>query len=269
MYAWIVFVLCVPTQDHKFQVTQGFVVEVHPAVSPSRLPKFIDVPVKYNRMNDGSLLADILNRTDEPSLGDGRATDGHESTHRLNNQLRNARGGSADCCFYMFNGKAGYCREPGGFRKSQVAQYVPNSLRESRFRTYVQGAGDWDDKPSYIAEEWSAYINDAAINVEDHGKGFKTDQVDCATGALEMGIYTIALCMAVEKYAPESWADDAQFKAIMKHQWVRAKEVYDKAAPLWPFHTQDELLKSLRTSPDAEAMRQFIKTHFDGVWLTP
>lgn len=269
MCAWFFALLFVPAQDFSITKGQSFVIDTKQVLTTETvLPAMLDVPVKYNRMADNSILADILNRTDWPSLGNGRSTDGHESTHRLNAQLRNENGGAAAVALYVLNGKALYCKEPA-FRKSAVAVFIPASLRDSKFRLYVTGSDGWDDKPSYIAEEWSAYINDLLINIEDRAAGYRTDQSDCATGALEMGICSIALCMAVEKYAPESWAENASFKASMKYQWKRAKEAYDKGAPLWPNEKQNTLLHNLRNSPDAEAMRQFINTHFDGLWLKP
>lgn len=271
MYAWIVIAILHTqhVQDYKFQVQQSFVVEVHDPVKPSTetLPEFIDVPVKSQRMRENSVLADIVNRDENPVLGNGRSTDGHESTHGINSQIRNSYQGKT-AGFYVLNGKAVVCREPA-MRKSAVGVFVPPSLRESRFSLYVQNSPDWEEYPSYLADEWSAYINGTLVKLDDAAKGIRDNQSDVAVGPLEMGLYCVALAMAVEKHAPESWTTDSKFKAILKYQMKRAKEAFDKAAPQWPNATQDRLLNNLRTSPDAEAMRQFIKTHFDGVWLTP
>lgn len=235
-----------------------------------REPKFINVPVSLSRMNENSKLADIVNRCGNgrngPSLGDGRATDGHESTHMLQANLRNSNGGRVNA-FYMMDGRAVIVKEPG-IRKSYVARFIPDSLREHRYGTYVSGQTAWDGEPLYLADEWSAYINGCIVALDDATSGRHRETSDEACGPLELGIYCVAMAMAVEKYDPEYFQNETQFKDFMSFQWARAKEVFDKAAPVFPFSSQDQLLRNLRSSPDAEQMRQFIRTHLDGVWLS-
>ena len=124
----------------------------------------------------------------------------------------------------------------------------------------------WGNLPSYIAEEWNAYVNDALVAAEDK----RADgQIDCAMGTLELGVYSVAMAMAVEKYDPESWKDESSLKLFMQSEWKRAKAAFDECAPIFPYRNQDKMLDHLRTSSDAEAMRAFIRKHLDGVWLSP
>lgn len=172
--------------------------------------------------------------------------------------------------FYLLDGNGVILKEPG-IAKRMVQRFVPPSLRKSRYETYVSGQTAWDDQPLYLVDEWNAYINGTLVAIDDKENGVYdgNERSDEAVGPVEMGVYCVALGMAVEKHDPEYWHGEPEFKSFLQYEWQRAKECFDKAAPLFPWDTQDEIIKSLRTSPDAEAMRQFIKTHLNGVWLNP
>jgi hypothetical protein len=264
--------LClVPVQDQKFSIQPGFVIERGDAKPKAgllkRIPKLIQIPILHNAIREESRLADIMNRARRVEHFGNRGTDGHEATHEINSNVRNAQGGMVNA-FYLMDGNVAVLKEPG-IRKSAVAAYVPASLRDYRFNTYVAGARDWDDRPLYLVDEWSAYINGCIVALDDAKSNRGRDNSDRACGCIDLGIYCVALAMAVEKQDPAYFKNEAQFLDFMNYQWGRAKEVFDQAAPLFPFDSQDVLLKNLRTSPDAEAMRQFIKTHLNGVWLSP
>lgn len=228
------------------------------------LPRFITVPVVNSSTREQSCLADIMNRCRKVEHFGNRATDGHEATHEVNSNIRNAQGGMVNA-FYCMDGKAVIVKEPG-IRKSHVALFVPRSLRDYRF-SYVEGMREWDGRPLYLVDEWSAYINGCIVALDDIKSGRDRDRSDRAAGCLDLGIYCVAMAMAVEKNDRNYFYSDPQFLPFMKYQWARAKEVYDKAAPLFPFDNQNQLLANLQRSPDAELMRQFINAHLDGVWL--
>lgn len=260
------------TQQPKFQVKPGFVIENNQkVVAVSKLPRIIKVQ-RRERMAGKSVLADIVNACDginQPSLDNSRRTNGHETTHMVQANMRNAHGGRVNA-IYLLNGEGVILKEPG-IAKRLVSRFVPPSLRHSRYYTYVEGQGEWDDRPLYLVDEWNAYINGTLVAIDDKANGVfdGNDRSDDAVGPVEMGVYCIALGMAIEKHDHEYWANDPDFKPFLQYEWNRAKEAFDKAAPLFPWDTQDQILNALRTSADAEPMRQFIKTHLNNVWINP
>lgn len=269
MLSFVLAVLMSQPQD-KFLIKRGFVIENNQRVAT--LPKMVSVP-KFLRMKEKSVLADIVNACDnglnQPVLNNSRKTNGHETTHMVQANMRNNHGGRVNA-FYLLDGKGVILKEPG-IAKRLVQKFVPPSLRQSRYETYVSGQTAWDDCPLYLVDEWNAYINGTMVAVDDKEQGIAdgNERSDEAVDPIEMGVYCVALAMAVEKHDRQYWDSEPEFKAFMLYEWQRAKEVFDKAAPLFPWDTQDAILKSLRESPDAEDMRQFIKTHLNGVWLNP
>lgn len=231
------------------------------------MPKFVDVPVLNGRISERTIYADVINRTAQPVLDcDSRDTNAHESTHRLQSQLRNANGGRVNA-FYLLNGKACIVKEPG-IKLSYVSKFIPASLRSYRYQLYcVDQQHHWNNEPLYLVDEWSAYINGCSVSLEDSKARRLREKTDAASGVIEMGIYSVAMAMAVEKYDPHYFKTDKQFLPFIRYQWKRAKAVYDEAAPLFPSDNQVRQLKSLQSSPDAHDMREFIKNHLGGVWL--
>jgi hypothetical protein len=236
-----------------------------PLVARCQELKFIDVPVLTQRLPESSFLADIVNRCRNPVLDEQRPTNGHESTHMLNSQLRNQHGGKVNA-LYVMSGKAVLLKEPR-LRKSAVPAFVPPSLRGYRFRTYVTGAQEWDDTPTYLLDEWSAYVNGCFVALDDKRSGRTVEAADWAGGPLELGIYSLAMGMAVEQGDPVYFRDEPQFKAFLRWHWARAKLAFDRGRTVFPFQQQENLLKALQSSPDASSMRAFITKNLDGVWL--
>lgn len=227
----------------------------------------IDVPVVQNRVNESSVYADIMNRADRPELGNSRSTNGHETVHQLNSQLRNARGGGSVNAFYLLEGKAVILVEPK-VTLAQVCEFIPKSLQESRYRLYcVEQRQYWDKQPLYLCDEWTAYCAGCAVALDDYKSGRGKENTDEAVGPLELGIYAVAMAMAVEQHDPEYFQRESQFKAFMVRQWKATHDLFEKASPVFPWDTQERMLKALNDSPDADKMRQFIRKHLGGVWL--
>jgi len=228
--------------------------------------KFVDVPVIAHRCGEKSAYADIMNRVSSPAYGNGRWTECHESCHGIASDLRQKYGGTRKVeAMYCLNGKAVILQQPA-MRKGVVAQFVPKSCRNYRFPTYVTGQPDWEDCPLHIAQEWMAYSSEAVLGYEDAQRGVRNN-TDQASGTLELGIYSVAMAMAIEKYDPEYFRTNKQFREFMRYQWNRAHDIFTKLEPFYPFPDQTKQLKNLKTSPDAHDMREFIKNHLGGVWL--
>ncbi len=230
-----------------------------------QVPVFIDIPIASNRINEKSIYADIINRSRDPYLTSSRPTNAHETTHDLNSMIRNSRRNSNG--LYVLNGK-GIVIENPNIRKSVVAQYIPVSLREYRFKTYITGSPDWDDTPTYILDEFVAYMNGSAVAVEDKKSGKAVGQVDEMSGTIEFSFYSIALAMAVEKHDPSYWNSNEQFRISMNWLLKRAKDIFDSGKDIPEYSSRvHQLEQTIKNSPDAEEMRVFIRKHFNGIWL--
>ena len=221
----------------------------------------VDVPGDLG----GDYHADIMGHAGRKSVGDGRSTDAHETTHFVNNQIRN-RTPEKDNAFYCLGGKAYVFPEPRT-KKSDCAGYVPRVLRGGRFDLYVSGQREWNDEPLYVLDEWSAYINGGIVSVQDASTGRNYERnVYAVTGATELGIYSIATAMAIHDRDAVWWREHSEdFRSFMMLGLARVQYLEDYGPRFYPH--DDTLLRELRTSSEAEAMRSFIREHFEGLLL--
>lgn len=212
----------------------------------------------------------IISKTKQPFVGDGRITDAHETTHMIHAEVRNRRVikglSGLPASFYIFPDRVYNSLQPR-FKKSEIARYVPNSLRATRFNLYIQNQKAWDDYPLYILDEHIAYINGAIVAIEDKTKGVKTDNINPIEGPLEFSIYTIATCMAIKDLHPEFWKNE-DFKNFIYAVIKKSEEVFKAGRILYPYERQESILRALQTSPDAEPIRAFLKEHFDSFFLS-
>jgi hypothetical protein len=249
--------------------------EPAPEAPKKILPQFIEWPVVAKNSSEVSLYGDVMNHTthDQLVLRYDRNINIHETIHRVNNHIRNTynKNNTRYNAFYVFESKAVLVEEPKS-KKSHVAAFVPPSLRTSnRYKTYVVGMShDWDSQPLYLVDEWSAYVGDSFSNIEDVKTGRHNGQwTDGVAGCLDMGIYCVAMAMSVEKHDPEYWASNNQFRNFMTWHLERAWDAYKVGSKMREFKwdVQDRMLETLRTSPDAEEMRRFMRKHLSAVWL--
>lgn len=261
-------------------------------------PSFVNVPVIKQTINEDSVYADIMNRYSNPVFGHGRSTNAHETTHMINNEYRNKLNNYNFC--YVRNGNGMPLEEPK-MTKNQIKEFVPQILRFYRFNTYLENQGDWNKQPLYIFDEWSAYVNDAHVSVEDAELGKKvtyqdnffddkeneytnnyetlkaffgeipSNWTDGVSGALEFSIYAVATCMAIEKNDPTYWNGEKGkiIKTFVKWHLKEAQSIYQKGntMPLFTWEKQDKLLNDLKTSDSAKNIRDFTNKHFDGLFL--
>lgn len=232
-------------------------------------PEFTQVPVYSISLNRNDLYADIINHAKVPFLSSSRSTNAHESTHDINSTLRNELSPKAGDYngFYISNGKGIIVKDPN-FSIHKVPEFIPNSVRGYRYNLYlVQQARQWDE-PTYIFDEWSSYINGGLVAVEDIKNGHKPEKFDAVSGAMEFSIYSVAVCMACEKYDPEFWKNNEQFKNFVNFQLNRAYNLYKDGYKNDNFiHNEVKIYKQLLTDQSTENMRNFIKLNFNNVWL--
>lgn len=234
---------------------------------PRLLPKIIKVPVLSTRIAGNSVYAEVINRCGDgyngPILEHSRPTNAHESTHRLQNMIRNANGRGVNAV-YLIGGEAIVYKEPK-VRLSVAAAMVPMSLRSpGRYQTYMLGyQRDYENEPGSMLDELGAYISGTSVILEDK----QSDRSDVVDGVVEMSIYSIIVGMAAEKHDPESMAEESQFRLALNYISGKAKELYDRGSVDYPSRQSAALLNVLRTSQDTESVRVFINKYLDGVWL--
>jgi hypothetical protein len=200
-------------------------------------------------------------------------TMGHETTHAINNAIRNAvqRGGPTINAFYVMNGWCVIVTEPN-VRKSQIAALVPPSLRNSRYPMYLVGQPGWENVGLHLWDEWDAYTNGATVAVDRYTRGldrFPPGTVnDNVFAVLEFTVYALTTGMAVGLYDPVRLATDPQLRAFIAWQTERAMAVFRTGIvlPAYQWTGTDAFYAALRTSPDAEALRQFVRATFGGPW---
>lgn len=232
---------------------------------------FIEVNKVSDKIQESSIYADIVNYAHNPTLDiKNRMTCAHETTHMINSELRNKyRQETAINAFYLPTGWAFVTHEPN-IRKIQAANFIPDNVRGYRYNTYITGAREWDKQPLYIIDEWCAYINGALVGIDDIRRGvYRGGRTDGVSGCLELGLYSVGLCMAIEKYDNTYWNDNKQFRAFMKWNLQRAYNTYmaGKDYPEFKWKKQEEFLNRFRNSKETEEMRNFITKYFDGIGL--
>ena len=244
-----------------------------PPAPIAKMPEFIEIPLVNNRIKEDSLYADIINHSRNPVLDQDRATNAHETTHMINNDIRNTATrqlGKKMNGFYVRQGRGVVVEEPK-CKKNDIKEFLPQSLQSYRYKTYIAGQQAWNDQPLYIMDEAIAYWNDAVTNCEDVQKGrYKGGMVDGVSGCVDFSIYSIAMAMAIEKHDPTYWSSNTQYRNFLIWYLKGAEETYKIGAQMKEFNgfaEQKRLLSTLRTGAAASSMREFITKNLEGVWL--
>jgi hypothetical protein len=223
----------------------------------------------------GPALMDILGHVpaNENLVYPDGVTLGHEGTHSVNNAIRNAapRGAAVTSGFYVMNGWAVMAIEPR-VRKSQVAAIVPPSLRSGRYVHYLLGAPGWENRSLYLWDEWTAYTNGAVVAIDRYTRGL--DRFDAGVqndqlfAVLEMTVFALATGMAAAIHDPVSFATDPQLRAFLAWHTERAMAVFRGGIGLPPYRwpEADSFYAALRFSPDAEALRRFVRATYGAAW---
>ncbi|NMC71939.1 MAG: hypothetical protein GYA57_18045 [Myxococcales bacterium] len=195
-------------------------------------------------------------------------TSAHETTHGIHSHLRGALAGWSGNAFYVMENRALTMPEPG-CRKSDVAAYVPASLRGSRYSLYILGMTDWDDTPTYVFDEWVAYTNGGAVGVDLVRSGlWRYGWRDGVMGQLEFTVYALALGMAVEARDPAYWARETQFREFIRWHACRAMAIFREGAAMSAFawDAQDAYERNLREAADAEPLRAWVRRVYGADW---
>lgn len=221
----------------------------------------------------GTALTDIANHLpssygstyDDPDL----VTFGHETSHGIHAHLRNYENdtGARANAFYVLGDQAALVEEPD-IRKSDMIPYVPASLREFRFGTYVSGASSWDDTPLYIWDEWNAYVNGAEVGVGRVHEGKWNEGWRDQSGNFEFVVYAMALAHAVSELDPSYFASHAQFREFLMWNTERAMGLFFEHQSMSEFQSGSvaSYYAAFQTASDAEPLRQFIRDTYGDAW---
>jgi len=191
-----------------------------------------------------------------------KLTWGHETTHGINSHIRNTFNNTGQKAngFYVLEDRGVVIVEPP-IKKSQVASFVPQSLRGMRFSLYITGQTAWDDTPLYIFDEWVAYTNGASVGVNLVQSGlYKEQWTDGVAGTLEFTIYSLGLTLALEQLAPQYLSSNTQYKEFVAWSSLRAMETFRAGAKMsqFTYADQDALYQKLQSSADAAPMRNLL-----------
>lgn len=252
---------------------------------PSPLPPDLLIPSKPEKSNInwfefpaqkklsddswGNALTDIENHLPEKFGTYYRDSDkitwGHETTHGIHSHLNMTYRKSNEYGLYVGNNKAIMLPQPH-VRISDIAEYVPNSMRKSRYQLYlVNQTESWNAEPIYLFDEWVAYVNGSEVGVELSLKGEKRNKSDYCLSNLEFTIYAFYVCIATQELDPKY--DTTQLFAFTAWNAERAMKLYHQGYEFDHFNWDNhEYLKHLQNSPDAAKLRSWVIKTYGKKW---
>jgi len=235
---------------------------------------FIKIP-KYRDIEDrGIIYQDVLSYSKQKPFGDesGRNINVHETVHGIHSDVRNEyekKLGYKLNALYCLDGNVILLKEPN-ITIRHVIKYVPEELRSYRWNLYfVQQLSNWDDQPTYILDEWIAYILGSKCAVNDHELGINTHKSDAISGCLDFSIYAIAFAMAVKEHDPNYWKNHPEFKETIKYHLIQAEKTIGAGLDISEFNSekQDILYNNLLHHVNGEDIREFLFDEFEGIFV--
>lgn len=268
----VLFLLAIFGQQNYFNTSYTSdlipVVESHnESLSLLNMPQYKDMVVV-------DVYSDVISHSQQKPHGDqdGRYTNVHETAHGIHNELRKKYKPlfkKSINTLYCLNGKFAIVEDPN-IKIRHVQKYVPEVLRSSRYKLYlVEQLKYWDDTPTYIFDEWNCYVLGAECAVDDAKRNRELERTNAVSGALEFSIYSVALAIAVKEHDPTFWQNNTQFKTFIRYNLIRSEKVFSAGSRIAAFRNaeQDRLQQALLNHPDAEPIRSFLKTEFDGIFV--
>jgi hypothetical protein len=217
----------------------------------------------------GVVLGDIESHlpSGHPYKESDRVTWAHESTHGINSYIRNEYQGKVNA-LYCLHDRAVVLLEPNT-TISNIARYVPNSLRGQMYQNYLVGQESWNKESLYIFDEWVSYTNGTAagLDLARTGRWQGGQRSDTVQYMLEFDV--LALCVAyVVDPNNVIYGDNSNFKAFLRWNLRRSIQLYRESKKYQEFtsSSHDAWLENLRTAPDAEGLRTFAKNYLGTEW---
>ena len=234
-------------------------------------PHFEEIPQQRTVRGEG-VYADIMNHSVEAPFGDahGRPTNAHETAHGIHATYRNIYYKTLKTrvnAFYMLDGKVAVVKEPD-FLLQHIAREIPQSLRGYRYQLYfVEQRRDWDDRPLYVFDEWTAYICGGETAVDDLEFNDIKANSDAVSGCLEFSLYAVAAYLTAKARDPDYLEHEPQFKSVLYYNLTRAEDAFYSGREAFPSSKQEKLYEALQSSPDAAPIRNCLKNEFGGAFL--
>jgi hypothetical protein len=166
------------------------------------------------------ILGDILDHADSSYGGSDLVTEAHESTHLINNQIRQISIRPNCNGFYCLNDRAILLKEPN-FKKSQIIPFIPDEYKgnDLLYKLYIMGQPAWEDQPLYVLDEYVAYLNGTICGLElaEQGKSLG-NQKQTVKGIVWFSKYAAALWEAVLQLDPD-YEDKYRLRDFLK--WLK------------------------------------------------
>jgi hypothetical protein len=265
-----------------------------PEIKPVE-PQFDSWPKVRNVQNTalGNILQDIDSHmpAGHQYSANNKVTWAHETTHGINSNIRNKHQDASKVNgFYCLQDRACVIYEPKTTIRA-IAPKVPQALRGPSYQLYlVQQAGDWNDRPLYLFDEWIAYTNGSETGRELNHQDWYYELLQ----AHNFNVYCMYLAMTVKKTCPDY--DDKQMKAFMMWNIERTfrlaapfeKRVVLQAEPEEvgnmsnkhlhhhdiphggddsdPIASALGYVEKVRALPEAEKLRKFARDYFGDDW---
>jgi hypothetical protein len=226
-----------------------------------------------NNSHYGPVLTDIVehlptkygSRYNDRSLN----TTGHETSHGISSELRNYHASGRNMNgFYCLNDKAAFIANPN-ITIAQIAQRVPQSLRLGRYRTYlIEQRKDWNDVPTYLLDEFNAYVNGAEVSIDQYKHGNKpTEHTDDIISPVEFSYYALAMCKTIDEVDP-NYVGKEQFKEFVAYNIRRVARLYKEGIVLPELTWDSDLITTfnnsdLRTTAVKWYGEEFCKKYLD------
>lgn len=234
--------------------------------------EFVDIPQYRQVLPIDMIYNQVISSSRSIPFGDihGRSSNIHETVHGINNELRNdykkiyQKNVNA---FYAGNGK-GIVVENPKIMMVDIIPSIPECLKGYRYNLYfTKQIRYWNDVPTYIVDEWSAYIAGAECAVDDSNRNIPSTKSDYVSGALEFSIYSLCFATTVKENDPNYWKKNLQFKEMIRYYLIKSEKTFMEGDKLFPSEKQTMMIKNLKHHKDAEGLRKFLFKEFDGIFL--
>lgn len=236
------------------------------------LPDFTEIPF-IREVNDAGVYQDVLSYSTESPFGNahGRSTNVHETAHGIHATYRNQYTKSLGVrhnALYFLNGRVALVKELD-FLISDVAPNIPPCLRSYRYDLYFNKQLQyWNDRPTYILDEWTAYICGGESAIDDFARKIKIDvSTDEVSGCLDFSIYSVCLYLTAKQRAAGYIKDNPQLKRVIYYNLDRASSTFFEGRFIFKSNGQEELYKNLIEHPDSEPVRKCLREEFDSFFL--
>lgn len=178
----------------------------------------------------------------------------HETTHGLNSRLR--QGHSNSNALFVCPDNCCVVPEPRGLTLTSLASAVPASWRGMSYSLYLQQqARYWNDQPTYVLDEWTAYANGTLATNEMKTEAPYTDPLQMVEF---MGYSLVLASKAVDNTQLTGFV--GYFCRYTIRTLNHVAETYDLS------RASSHLNGPIRSSQDGEGIRSWAREFYGATW---